>query len=96
MNVYRLYPTLWNDGTIARTIYAIDRAPQLLLTKCSSYVKEDPLRDGFTFQRICTPTLDYITYHTLPEWISYAQQSGYFIDLTKTIKPYSDIYITGS
>lgn len=100
MPVYRLYPTLWNDGTnmMAQTVYAIDRTPPLLTTICSRRPCEDPSFYwlGPVFQRI-VPQDAYcnaVTWATLPSWLSYASSLGYTYTLD-AVKPYSDIYITG-
>lgn len=64
MNVYRIYPTLWNDGICsqAQTVYAIDRQPprDTFPTSCSSRPKEDPAAywDAPTFQRLLPPIGD--------------------------------------
>ena len=61
MNIYRIFPVLWNDGICkqAATVYAIDRASPVIPTSCSHYVKEDPAYywgDGCgNFQRILPP-----------------------------------------
>jgi len=103
MNIYRLYPTLWNDGTnmMAVTIYAIDRAPPPpIQTSYSRRPTEDPSYYwlGQTFQRIL-PTdnsSNCVTWAQLPAWLSFATSQGYTVqgDLGK-LKPFSDIYITG-
>lgn len=102
MNVYRIFPVLWNDGIEknALTVYGIDRVSPVLKTTCSKRVKEDPAYywDDSTFQRIFPTASDknYVTWATLPSWLSYARSVGYMLegDLSR-LKPYSDIYITG-
>ena len=111
MNIYRLYPFLWNESPCkqAQTVYAIDRAPPAnkFPTACSRRPQEDPAYywDNSTLQRIlpvgpsgCYQPQSYnaVTWFTLPAWLSYVQSIGYTVtsDLS-TLKPYSDIYITG-
>jgi hypothetical protein len=64
MNLYRIFPVLWNDGNggnqqQAQTIYGIDRAPPsgTFPTCCCARPKEDPAYywDNATFQRILPP-----------------------------------------
>lgn len=63
-NLYRLYPTLWNDGDgqcqQALTVYAIDCgiAKPLFPTACSRRPSEDPAYSwaAATFQRILPPS----------------------------------------
>jgi hypothetical protein len=63
-NLYRLYPTLWNDGDgqyqQALTVYAIDcgSAAPLFPTACSRRPREDPVFfwGSPTFQRILPPS----------------------------------------
>ena len=58
MNIYRIFPVLWNDGICqkAQTVYGIDRAPSLTTfkTSCSARVKEDPASSWAepTYQRL--------------------------------------------
>lgn len=105
MNLYRIYPTLWNDGmcSMAQTVYAIDRQPPSpLKVACSSHPKEDPISfwESQTFFRILPPEDQgpkaSVSWAKLPSWISYALQNGYTLqgDLSR-LKPYSDIYIMG-
>jgi hypothetical protein len=111
-NIYRIFPVLWNDGICkqAQTVYAIDRAPppDTLRIACSSRVKEDPAYywDSSTFQRLLPPStpgccyqpeqLNAVTWSTLPAWLSYAQSTGYVLNVEfSRLKPFSDIYITG-
>ncbi len=109
MNIYRIYPTLWDESRckIAKTIYAIDRAPPpgTFPTACSSHVKEDPIStwEGRTFQRILYSPCEgerpeEVTWSRIPAWLSWIQTKGYTLsagtDLSR-LKPYSDIYITG-
>lgn len=60
-NVYRIYPTLWNDGIcqMAQTVYAADRQPppNTFATTCSRRTEKDPAYywENPTFQRLCTP-----------------------------------------
>ena len=62
-NLYRLYPTLWNDGDgacqQATTVYAVDvgMANPLFLTACSRRPREDPAYSWYapTFLRILPP-----------------------------------------
>lgn len=99
MNVYRIFPVLWNDGIEkqAMTVYALDRQSPILKTACSKRVKEDPAYywDNSTFYRLVLGT-DVVTWSSLPAWLSYARNAGYTLegDLGK-LKPYGDIYITG-
>lgn len=114
MNIYRIFPVLWNDGICkqAQTVYAIDRQPpsNTFATTCSQRVREDPASswESPTFQRLrpppdstgCCyqpPTLDAVTWSTLPLWLSFVQSKGYTlnVDFSK-LKPYSDIYIQGA
>lgn len=94
----------------AQTVYAIDRASPVIPSSCSSYVREDPAyywtNANGTFQRLLPPTncgtcyqppmLNAVTWPGIPAWLSYIQTLGYSVttDLS-TLKPYSDIYITG-
>lgn len=102
MNVYRIFPVLWNDGidNTAITVYGIDRDSPVLKTACSKRVKEDPAYywDSSTFHRLVpyTNEKNYVSWATLPAWLSYARNLGYTLegDLSR-LKPYSDIYITG-
>ena len=110
-NIYRLFPTLWNDGICkqAQTVYAIDRKPEgELPASCSSRPKEDPAYywDNSTFFRLLPPNpspccyqpsnLNAVTWSTLPAWLSFAQSKGYTISSDLgKLKPYTDIYITG-
>lgn len=106
MNIYRIYPTLWNDGMcqLAQTVYAVDRAPppNTFKTSCSARPKEDPAYywDNQTFQRLLPPgqqpTYAAVTWPLLPVWLSYVQTLGYTLqtDLS-ALKPYKDIYIMG-
>lgn len=106
MNIYRIYPTLWNDGMcqLAQTVYAVDRCPepQTFKTICSARPKEDPSYywDSSTFQRLIPPgeqpTYAAVTWKQLPAWLSYVQTLGYSLqtDLS-TLKPHKDIYISG-
>jgi hypothetical protein len=63
-NLYRLYPTLWNDGDgqcqQALTVYAVDCgiAKPLFPTACSRRPSEDPAYSWAapTFQRILPPS----------------------------------------
>jgi hypothetical protein len=61
MNIYRIYPFLWNDGTcqLAQTVYAIDRQPSnnTIPTCCSRRPKEDPAYyyDTSNTQRLLPP-----------------------------------------
>ena len=111
MNLYRIYPVLWNDGicTQAQTVYAIDRTTPLLHTCCSTRVKEDPgyYYESSHFQRLLPPAdsesscyqpplLNAVTWQTLPAWLTYIQTRGYTLKVDLScIKPYSDIYIAG-
>jgi len=107
MNVYRIYPVLWNDGICkqAQTVYASDRCPNTFKTACSSRPKEDPAYywDSPTFQRLLPPPniggchqFNSVTWFNLPEWLSYVQTIGYTINVNfSSLKPYNDIYITG-
>jgi len=94
---------------MAQTVYAIDRSPNTFATCCSRRTEKDPAYywDNSTFQRIlpppnttgtcCQPSVyNSVTWTTLPVWLSYVQTLGYTVttDLS-TLKPYSDIYITG-
>jgi len=60
-NVYRIYPTLWNEGIcqMAQTVYAIDRQPpaNTFPTSCSRRTEKDPAYywDAGTFQRLLPP-----------------------------------------
>ena len=103
MNIYRISPVLWNQDpcTQALTVYGIDRAPADLPTCCSSRVKEDPAYywDSPTFQRLLPPInngTNAVLWTTITAWLSFAQSKGYTVttDLS-TLKPYSDIYISG-
>jgi hypothetical protein len=102
MNVYRIYPTLWNDGICktALTVYAIDRTPLAIPTACSRRPSKDPSYywDAPIFQRLLPSESmnivnQAITWSTLPQWISFAIQQGYIIK--GEIKPNSDFYIEG-
>lgn len=103
MNVYRIYPTLWNDGICrqAQTVYAIDRAAPNIQTACSRRPKEDPSYywDNQIFQRLLPPpptqSSAAVTWPTLPAWLSWAKSQGYSVTMDSTIKPFSDIFITG-
>jgi hypothetical protein len=100
MNIYRIYPTLWEGTgcTGSITVYAIDRQSPLIPSCCSSRPRADPASswDSPTFQRI----LSYgtaVTWSTLPAWISWAMSQGYTLSegsLTN-LKPYGDLYIVG-
>ena len=103
MNVYRIYPTLWNDGMCmqAQTVYAIDRASPVIKTACSHRPKEDPSYywDNQTFQRLLPPENTMqpyaaVSWSTLPAWISWATANGYSVPMDG-VKPFSDIFITG-
>jgi hypothetical protein len=105
-NVYRIFPVLWNDGICknAQTVYAIDRGSSSLSSVCASRVKEDPAYywNASHFQRLTLPAScgggqnESVTWPTLPAWLSYALSQGYTMNIDySTLKPYSDIYITG-
>jgi len=64
MNLYRVFPVLWNDGNggnqqQAQTVYGIDRAPPSTSfpTCCSARPRQDPAYfwDSPTFQRLVLP-----------------------------------------
>lgn len=61
MNLYRVFPVLWNDGICkqAATVYGIDRVPSggAIPTACSSRVREDPAYHwaSSTFYRLLPP-----------------------------------------
>jgi len=105
-NLYRLYPTLWNDGDgqqqQALTIYAIDCgiAAPLFPTACSRRPREDPAYSWAspTFQRILPPSslAGSVTWSTLIAWTQSVAPLGYVIqgDLSN-LKAYSDVYILG-
>jgi len=101
MNIYRIYPTLWNDGMcqLAQTVYAVDRQPppNMFLTSCSARPKEDPAYywDNQTFFRLVLQGRP-VTWSSIPAWLSYVQTFGYTVqtDLS-TLKPHKDIYING-
>ena len=99
MNIYRIFPVLWNQDSCiqALTVYGIDRVATALPSCCSARVKEDPAYywDSPMFQRLLNGT-NAVQWTTLPAWISFAQTKGYTLttDLS-TLKPYSDIYISG-
>ena len=100
-NIYRIYPTLWDQG---QTVYAIDRAPAGIPTACSSRPRSDPAAtwDSPTFQRLLPSTSwngNAVTWATLPAWISYAQTLGYTLAENTSLgklKPYGDLYIVGA
>jgi hypothetical protein len=106
MNLYRIFPVLWNDASNtdmqARTVYAADRAPPNggFQTTCARRVGADPASawDGATFQRLVAPppSSGYVTWASLPSWLSYIQSIGYTItsDLSR-LQAYSDIYVSG-
>jgi hypothetical protein len=94
-NLYRLYPTLWNDGDgqdqQALTVYAVDccGAP-LFPTACSRRPCEDPAASWSspTFQRLLPPSppipgtygsLTSVTWGSLFAWIRYATTLGYTV-----------------
>ena len=97
MNIYRIYPVLWNDGICkqAATVYAIDRQPpqSTIPTACSSRPKEDPAYywDKSSFQRLLPPSpdsccyqpseLNAVTWSTLPAWFSFAQTKGFTLNV---------------
>jgi hypothetical protein len=105
-NLYRLYPTLWNDGECqqALTVYAIDGGAPLFSTACSRRPSQDPAYswDSPTFQRILPPvpgnygSLTSVTWSSLFTWIRYAATLGYTVqgDIGK-LKAYSDVYVMG-
>lgn len=108
-NLYRLYPTLWNDGDgqdqQALTVYAVDGGAPLFPTACSRRPSEDPAYSWSapTFQRLLPPTppvsygaLTSVTWSTLFAWIRYANTLGYTVqgDLSK-LKATSDLYVMG-
>lgn len=107
-NLYRIYPVLWKDASCqqALTVYAIDRPTPLIPTSCSARAREDPAYywDTPTFQRLLSPPGisqpqqgNAVIWATLPAWLSYIQTLGYTINTDfSRLKPYSDIYITGS
>ena len=95
----------------AQTVYAIDRASPVIPSSCSHYVREDPAyywtNANGNFQRILPPPategccyqppiLNAVNWFLIPAWLSYVQTLGYTVtsDLS-SLKPYSDIYITG-
>jgi hypothetical protein len=96
--------------TQAQTVYAVDRAPppNTFPTSCSARPQEDPAYfwDNQTFHRLLPPagcggcyqpaSLNGVTWPSLPSWLSFVQTKGYTVttDLS-TLKPYSDVYITG-
>ncbi len=102
-NIYRIYPTLWEgQGCMdSQTVYAIDRQASQIPTLCSSRPKADPAStwDSPTFQRLTLPgSFQFITWSTLPAWISYVRTLGYSLLDSATLnglKPFSDFYISG-
>ncbi len=107
MNIYRIFPVLWNDASNtdmqSRNIYAADRAPPAggFPTTCARRVGADPASswDGATFQRLVSPpgaNAAYVTWATLPAWLSWIQTIGYTIksDLSQ-LQAYSDVYVCG-
>ena len=95
----------------AQTVYAIDRQPpsNTFPTMCSARPKEDPAYyyEAMTLQRLLPPpntngccyqppSLNAVNWFMLPSWLSYVQSIGYTVtsDLS-TLKPYSDVYISG-
>ena len=94
----------------AQTVYAIDRAAPTIPSSCSHYVREDPAyywtSQNGNFQRLLPPTncsgcyqppiLNAVTWSIIPAWLSFVQSLGYTVksDLS-SLKPYSDIYISG-
>ena len=109
MNIYRIYPTLWEGtGCIgALTVYAIDRASASIPSSCSSRPRADPASswDSPTFQRLlppansgCGTNPNAVTWSTLPAWISWVMTQGYTLSegsSLMTLKPYGDLYIVG-
>lgn len=105
MNVYRIYPTLWEGtGCVGSlTVYAIDRQTSLIPTSCSARPRADPASawDSPTFQRLlppagCGTNSNAVIWATLPAWISWARSQGYTLDGSlSTLKPHGDLYIVG-
>ncbi len=104
MNLYRIYPTLWEGTgcTGSLTVYAIDRVAPSIPSCCSQRPRADPAYawDSPTFQRLLpsTPTsTNAITWATLPAWISWAATQGYTLTDTSllALKPYGDLWISG-
>ena len=109
-NIYRIFPFLWNDATgtnnQSQMVYGIDRLAPQLDTACSRRPTKDPAStwDGPTIDRLlpppesrCSATINAVTWSTLPLWLSYAKTQGYTLNTDlSTLKPYSDIFITGA
>lgn len=106
MNIYRVYPVLWNGGRCsqAQTVYAIDRHTDTIPMTCSSRPKEDPAYEWHspTFHRLLPPPgssglVDSVTWANIVEWLSFVQTLGYTIHVEfSSMKPYNDIYISGA
>ena len=93
MNLYRIYPVLWNEGNcqMAQNVYAIDREPppNTFPTCCSSRVKEDPAYywEGSTFKRLLPlspssgcyqpPVFNSVRWSCIPGWLSQIRTFGY-------------------
>jgi hypothetical protein len=109
--LYRLYPTLWNDGDgqdqQALTVYAVDGGAPLFPTACSRRPYEDPAYswNSPTFQRLLPPSppipgnygaLTSVTWSSLFSWIRYAATLGYTVQGDlSNLKAYSDLYVMG-
>jgi hypothetical protein len=100
MGLYRVYPVLMSEKNEYKMIYVIDRDAPNIRTMCAKLVKEDPayVWNGGVVKKIlpfdATSVDQYITWETLTQWLSDAENAGYTIknDFTH-LKPYSDIYL---